>query len=67
MFDAWMNLWTKGPETMVNGWTAMNDAVPSVTDGDMPMWLTSMSTPVMRQPWLVQLLPIRRLQHGLAW
>jgi predicted flap endonuclease-1-like 5' DNA nuclease len=47
MFDAWMNMWTKGPETMVNGWTAMNDAVPSVTDGDMPMWLTSMSTPVM--------------------
>ncbi len=47
MFDAWMNMWTKGPETMVNGWTAMNDAVPSVTDGDMPMWLTSLSTPVM--------------------
>jgi branched-chain amino acid transport system ATP-binding protein len=47
MFDAWMNMWTKGPETMVNGWTAMNDAVPSVTDGDMPIWLTSLSTPVM--------------------
>lgn len=47
MIDTWMNMWTKGPETVVTGWTAMQDAVPSVTDGDMPMWLTSMATPVM--------------------
>lgn len=47
MIDTWMNMWTKGPETVVTGWTAMQDAIPSVTDGDMPMWLTSMATPVM--------------------
>lgn len=47
MIDTWMNMWTKGPETVVTGWTAMQDAVPSVTDGVMPMWLTSMATPVM--------------------
>ncbi|WP_375569470.1 hypothetical protein ABWH92_14345 [Ahrensia marina] len=51
MIDTWMNMWTDGlskdPQTVVTGWTAMQDAVPSVTDGDMPMWLTSMATPVM--------------------
>ncbi|MFN3169096.1 MAG: hypothetical protein ACE37E_00200 [Hyphomicrobiales bacterium] len=47
MIDTWMNMWTKGPETVVTGWTAMQDAIPSVTNGDMPMWLTSMATPVM--------------------
>lgn len=47
MIDAWMNMWTKGPETVVTGWTAMQDAIPSVTDGVPPMWLTSMGTPVV--------------------
>lgn len=47
MFDAWMNSWTERPQTVVTGWTAMQDAVPSVTDGVPPVWLTSMATPMM--------------------
>lgn len=47
MFDAWMNIWTDRSETVVTAWTAANDAVPSVTDGVAPMWLTSMATPVL--------------------
>lgn len=47
MWDAWINSWTEKPHTVVTGWTALQDAVPSVTDGVPPMWLTSMATPMM--------------------
>ncbi len=46
MLDTWMRMWDVVPERTVTPWTAVNDFVPSLTDGFTPMWLMSMTAPV---------------------
>lgn len=47
MWDAWMNSWTEKPLAMMDGWTAMQDALQTVADSNASTMFMPAITPVM--------------------